>query len=277
MTPKYNLKKLKEKARDIRIKVLEEIYRTGKGHIGGTFSCIEILTTLYYCGFIQPNFQIKKRGFAANRFILSKGHACLGLYSIFLDLGIISAKKFKSYGSDGGLGGQLDRSLPGVDFNTGSLGHSVGVGSGMALALKLDKKRLKVFTLIGDSELFEGSVWEAIIFAGDNKIDNLVCIVDRNRFTVTEELKDNSIYNALCKKLETMNWNCIDIDGHDFNQIDEALKKVSVSPKPSMIIANTIKGKGVSFMENGLDWYTQSPTPEEFSKAKKELLSKYEA
>ena len=257
---KFNLKLFKDKARNIRIQVLDEIYRTRKGHIGGTFSCVEILTMLYYGSFINP----KK---TASKFILSKGHACLALYSIFLDLGIISLKKFKTYGDDGGLGGQLDVTLPGVDFNTGSLGHSVGVASGMALGLK----KQKVFTLIGDSELFEGSVWEAIIFAGDNLINNLICIVDRNKFTVTEELKDNSIYKSFSKKLELMNWDCIEIDGHNFAQISQALKRASVSKKPMMIIANTIKGKGVSFMENGIGWYTQSPTLDEFTKAREEL------
>lgn len=265
-----NLRLLKEKARLIRLRVLDEIYRACRGHIGGTFSCVEILTVLYYGGFINLNKKNAK-GNARDRFILSKGHACLALYCILRDLGIISNKKLSTYGLNGGLGGQIDVTLSGVDFNTGSLGHSVGVAAGIVLANTLDKKKQMTYTLIGDSELFEGSVWEAIIFAGDNKLDNLVCIIDRNRFTVTEKLGDNSIYKYLGQKIKLMNWNFLEIDGHDFKELITALKRAVKSNRPTMILANTIKGKGVSFMENGLGWYTQSPTAEEYSLAKKEL------
>jgi len=266
----FSLRLLEKKVRQIRLRVLAEVYRTGKGHIGSTFSCVDILAVLYYDGFIKLNKK-NSQGEARDKFILSKGHACLALYCILSDLGIIPDRKLSTYGLDGGLGGQLDIKLPGVDFNTGSLGHSVGVAAGMALANKLDNKKQGVYTLIGDSELFEGSVWEAIIFAGDNNIGNLTCIIDRNKFTVCEKLLDNSIYKNLGQKIKMMGWNFIEIDGHDFKQLITAFKKTTQSTKPTMILANTIKGKGVSFMENGLGWYTQSPTTQEYSAARKEL------
>ena len=267
-----DLSLLEKKANRVRLETLETIYKSGKGHIGSTFSCCELLVALYFGKVL--NFNLKRiKDKNRDRFILSKGHACLALYAIFRDLRIISQKKFLSYGKDGGLGGQLDVNIPGVDFNTGSLGHSIGVGEGMTLAGKLDNLNYTVYTLIGDSELYEGSCWEAIIFAGDQKINNLVVIIDRNRFMVTDKLEDNAIYKELDVKIKKMGWDYFEIDnGHDFKQIIPTLKKATSSKKPAMVIANTIKGKGISFMENGLGWYTQVPSKEEYEKAKEELL-----
>ncbi len=263
-----NVELLKNKARWVRLQVLESINRAGKGHIGGTFSCVDILTALYYGKFISSAKSLKPN---RDKFILSKGHACLGLYAILWDLRIISKKKYLSYGEDGGLGGQLDVGTDGVDFNTGSLGHAIGVGCGMALASKKTKKKNFVYVLLGDAELFEGSVWEAVIFASEVKINNLICIIDRNRFMVTDSIEDGSIYKDLKIKLIKFGWDFFEIDGHNIGEIINTLKKAKVSDKPVMIIANTIKGKGVSFMESSVGWYTQTPSGVEYLRAKKEL------
>ncbi len=259
---------LKNKARWIRLQVLESINRAGKGHIGGTFSCVDILTALYYGKFISNAKSLKQN---RDKLILSKGHSCLALYAILWDLGVISKNKYLSYGKDGGLGGQLDVNTAGVDFNTGSLGHAIGVGCGMALALKKTKKKNFAYVLLGDAELFEGSIWEAIIFASEMKVNNLICIIDRNRFMVTDSIEDGSIYKDLKIKITKFGWDFFEIDGHNIGEIINTLKIVRNSEKPVMILANTIKGKGVSFMEGSVGWYTQTPSAEEFLRAKREL------
>lgn len=264
-----NIDYLKKKAKWVRLEVLKKIAKTGKGHIGGTFSCVDLLVALYYGGILRIHRNPK--WVSRDRFILSKGHACLAVYAILMDLGVISKKLYDSYGKDGGLGGQLDVKIPGVDFNTGSLGHSIGVGSGMALCAKLNDQHYKVITLVGDSEFFEGSHWEAAIFASDKALDNLIVLIDRNRMTVTDVLEDEGLYFDFGQKIKSFGWNYIEINGHDFNQILDAFSKTNYSGKPFLIMANTIRGKGVSFIENSLDWYTRVPTVEQYRLAKKEL------
>ena len=169
------------------------------------------------------------------------------------------------------MGGQLDTKVPGVDFNTGSLGHSVGVGAGMALAGKMNSQKYKVITLIGDSEMFEGSVWEALAFAGKEKLNNLIVIIDRNRLMVTEEIGNEGIFENFGAKIKNFGWDYYVIDGHNFMEIIETFKKISENKKPVLILANTIKGKGVSFMENELNWHTGIPRGKMLERARREL------
>ncbi len=265
-----NVDKLKEKARSIRLQVLDSVYKAGKGHLGGTYSSIELLVALYYGKIL--NFKSKdSKWINRDRFILSKGHACLALYAIFLDLKMISKKIYDSYGKSGGLGGQLDTNTSGVDFNTGSLGHSIGVGAGMALAAKLNKQNYRVFQIIGDAEIFEGSVWEAIIFASEHNLNNLICVIDRNRLMVTDVLEDEGVYKDFSKKIASFGWEYFEIDGHDLKQILEVYEKSKSSKKPIMIVANTIKGKGVSFMENVAKWHHGAVNKEQYEQARREL------
>lgn len=266
------VKSLQKKAAWVRNEVLDAIVKSGKSHIGGTYSATDLLVALYYGKILkfrtdQPKWKDR------DRFILSKGHACTALYAIFYDLGMFSKKLYDSYGKDGGLGGQLEVYLPFIDFNTGSIGHSIGVASGMALAAKMNKKKFRVFTIIGDSELYEGSIWESIIFAGIKELNNLVVIVDRNRLMVTEEIGDDGLYKDMKTKIEKFGWNYYEFDGHDFNQILATFQKVAKSDKPNLLIANTIKGKGISFMENNVKWHNAVPSIEEITKAKQELLN----
>ncbi|MBS3903030.1 MAG: transketolase [Anaplasmataceae bacterium] len=261
---------LEKKSRLVRFEVLEAAVRGGKGHLGGTYSCVDLLVALYYGGLLKfdpKNTNDPER----DRFILSKGHACLAVYSIYKDLEIISPEKFRTYGQDGGLGGQLDINLSGVDFNTGSLGHSVGVAAGMALAAKKNNQSFKAATLIGDAELFEGSIWEAMMFASENKLNNLVVIIDRNRLSVTASLEDDSVFENFEGKVKSFGWNYYEANGHDFVDILKVFENIKVSTKPSMVVANTVKGKGVSFMENGLKWHSGLPSTEEVERARQEL------
>ncbi|NQV73991.1 transketolase [bacterium] len=261
---------LKKTARDIRAQALERAYASKLGHLGGTFSAVELLVALYKIPYIR-NLGHDGDSINRDRFILSKGHACLALYPILLDLGLIDSEKLDSYGRNGGLGGQLDISIPGVDWNTGSLGHAVGIGCGMALGVSSPPRDIRIITLLGDAELSEGSVWEAIAFAGDFALSGLTVIVDRNRLAVTSEIGDDSIYKELGIKLDSFGWSAMEIDGHSFPEIDQALSTAVESNRPTLIVANTVKGRGVSFMERNLRWHHGAPSAEEYKAALEDL------
>ena len=257
-------------SKKIRYYVLSEAVKKNRGHLGGTFSCIELLVCLYYSNIFSFNNKDVKNG-KNDHFILSKGHACSALYWILHNKGFISRKVLDSYALDYGLGAQLDIKIKGVDWNTGSLGHAIGISSGIVIGDKLSKKNRKAISLIGDAECAEGSVWESLIFAGDNNISNLIVIVDRNRLSVTEELSDDSFFGSLPKILQSIGWEVMEIDGHNFKEILNAYKMSHKSNKPFIIIANTIKGKGVSFMENKKNWHHSIPTTKQINIALNDL------
>lgn len=267
---KINIKNLQNIAKKIRLSVLDTTIKKNKGHIGGTYSCVDILVALYYGNILKinsKNFRYKNR----NRFILSKGHACLALYSILNDLKILPTKKLETYGDNGGLGAQLDMSVPGVDWVTGSLGHAVGVSSGFAYSAKLDKLNFKSFVLLGDAECEEGSIWESFTFAANKKLNNLVVIIDRNRLSVTDVLDDNSFFKNYDKILISLGWNYYDIDGHSYSDLLRVLNLSLKSNKPTLILCNTIKGKGVSFMENSIKFHHALPSADQVTQAVEEL------
>lgn len=261
---------LETKARRIRLAALEQTVAKGKGHLGGTYSCVDLLVALYYGGILRIDPQ-KPDWPERDRFILSKGHACLALYSILVDLGFLTTTQLDSYGEDGGLGAQLDVSIAGVDWNTGSLGHALGVTAGMALAARMDGRDNIAVTIMGDAEIAEGSVWEAIAFASDFGLSNLVAIIDRNRLSVTEVLEDDAIFRNFREKIGSFGWAFVEIDGHSYPSIMGALSAIRGGDRPTMILANTIKGKGVSFMENVLKWHHAVPTWAEVEIARREL------
>ena len=269
-----NQANLKIKASEIRLKVLKDASRAGKGHLGGCYSCVELLVSLYYGGFLKispENPKDPNRDF----FIMGKGHACLSLYPILNDLGFLSNERYQQYGENGSsVGGQLDISIPGVEYNTGSLGHALGICAGFALASKLDGRKNKSIALIGDAECDEGAIWEAIFFAAEHKLDNLICIVDRNRLSVTKIIESEVLFGNFEKKLSMFDWDCKEIDGHNYDDIFSALEYSRNSKKPLMILANTIKGKGVSFMENITKWHHSVPTSKEVDLARIELQLK---
>jgi transketolase len=268
---KLGLKELKLKASKIRLRVLEDAVRAGKGHLGGSFSCVELLVSLYYGGFINidPN---NPKDPARDFFIMGKGHACLSLYPILNDLGFLSDQRHLEYGENGSsVGGQMDVSIPGVEYNTGSLGHALGICAGFAFASKAAGRNNKSFALIGDAECEEGAIWEAIFFAAEHKLDNLVCVVDRNRLSVTRIIESGVVFGNFKEKMGFFDWDCIEIDGHNYEEIFSALEALGNSPKPLMVLANTIKGKGVSFMENVTKWHHSVPSQTEVEMARAEL------
>jgi transketolase len=259
---------LKHKAAQNRIDVLKTVKNTGKGHIGGTFSCIDILTTLYYC---VMKYDINNPdNINRDRLIVGKGHACLGVYNILVDLGFIDKGLIEEYGSDGSyLGAQLDMKIPGVETNTGSLGHAIGIGAGLAMASKLDNINFKTFVLVGDGECDEGSIWESAMFVGQNQIENLCIIVDRNRQSVTDHMLEEDEVASLEQKFQGCGLKTITINGHNFSEILSAFSQLDVAPL--VIIADTVKGKGVSFMESGIKWHHSIPAEQQYEMALKEL------
>jgi len=259
------------KAAEIRLRVLEDAVRAGKGHLGGSFSCVELLVALYYGEFIRISAQ-DPQDINRDFFIMGKGHACLSLYPILNDLGFLSDERHLEYGENGSsVGGQLDITIPGVEYNTGSLGHALGICAGFALSAKLDGRLSRSVALIGDAECDEGAIWEAVLFAAEHKLHNLVCIVDRNRLSVTKIIDSEVVFGSFVKKMDLFDWDCREIDGHNYKEIFDALEATETSNRPLMILANTIKGKGVSFMESVTKWHHSVPTEHEVQLARKEL------
>jgi len=263
---------LKKKSHYIRNKVLDMCIQARTGHVTSSFSCTEIMIALYYGGIFRHNPSEPKWP-ERDRFILSKGHASPLLYAVLADLGYFPKKELDRFcQADGIFGVHLQNDVPGVEITSGSLGQGFGIAAGMALAAKMDKKKYKIFTLLGDGECYEGSVWETAMFTSHHQLNNLIAIVDRNYLCVTGFTEEIVRLNPLDERWKAFGWNVVNINGHSFEEILPALNKVY--DKPFVIIANTIKGKGVSFMENKPLWHGLAPQGEDAEKAKIEL-SKY--
>jgi len=264
--------KLQQIAKNIRINVIKMIQSGQGGHLGGSFSIVEVITALYF-SVLQSNPkdpQWKDR----DRFILSAGHKCLTLYSILAEKGYFNKNLLNTYDSlDCQFPGHPDRhKLPGIEANTGSLGHGLAIGGGIALAGKIDKKNYKVYVLMGDGEIAEGSVWEAAEIASHYKLDNLVAIIDRNRLQIHGNTVKIMNTESLSEKWKSFGWGVAEIDGHDFSEILSSFKKLPFHKgQPSCIIANTVKGKGLSFAENNFQYHYWKPTNEDMKKAIREM------
>ena len=264
---------LRKKANYIRSQILEMIASAGKGHIGGAFSCTDILVTLFY-GDILRFDPANQNWSERDRFILSKGHACTALYAILADLGYFAISELRNYGQNGCmLRGHPDRKIPGIEVDTGSLGHGLGIAAGLALGAKMDKKDYNTFVLLGDGECYEGTVWESAMFSGHHHLNNLVAIVDRNGICATDFIKDCLHLDRFDEKWKAFGWDVSVVDGHSFEELLSAFKALSFrkSDKPLIVIANTVKGKGVSFMEGNPVWHHTVPKGEELEIARKEL------
>jgi len=263
--------KLQKKATEIRIEVLRMIYQAGAGHIGGAFSSIDILTALYYDVMnidpTNPEWELR------DRFILSKGHVVEALWSILADKGFIEKAELTTFSQFGTrLIGHPNNKIAGVEMNTGSLGHGLSVATGIALAAKIDRKSYRTYTLMGDGELAEGSIWEAAMSAAHYKLDNLVAIIDRNRMQISGMTEDVMRLESLVEKWESFGWDVVTINGHDVMKLVHVLSEAPrVSGRPTLIIANTVKGKGISFAENVASWHHHIPTQEQYDLALKEL------
>ncbi len=254
---------LERKSKAIRRRIIETLAVSHGGHYGGCLSCVEILTSLYL-----DTMRIDPRRPAwpdRDRFVLSKGHACAALCAVLAERGFFPAELLQTFNeldSPFGMHPDMHR-IPGCDMSTGSLGHGLPVAVGMALAGKLDRKDYRVFVLVGDGECHEGTNWEAMMAASRFELDNVVVIIDRNRVCMDGFTEQIMPLGELGKKVEAFGWAVREIDGHDVGAVRDALRSVPFeSKRPSAVIANTVKGKGVPFMENTAEWHHREMTAE---------------
>lgn len=266
------LEEMIELSRRIRIHVLDMVNNAQSSHVGASYSIVEILVTLYSKILkIDPK---NPKEITRDKFILSKAHGSCALYAVLAESSFFSLELLKKYYIDGGvLPGHLDKkSAPGIEHSMGSLGHGLPFGVGLAYANKIDKNEGQIYVLVGDGECNEGTIWESAMFAGHHKLNNLTVIVDYNKIQSFGYVDEIMNLEPFGQKWTSFNWDVHEIDGHNFEQLITAFE--SKSTKPKVIIANTIKGKGVSFMENKLEWHYKSPNSEQYETALKELKDK---
>ena len=269
----YN--ELKEKALNIRRDIIEMVYMASSGHPGGALSIADILTVLY---FLEMNISpLTPKDENRDRFILSKGHASPALYATLAERGFFSKEELRGFRNiDSILQGHPDmKSILGVDMSTGSLGQGLSVANGMALAGKLDKKDYRVYCLLGDGEIEEGQIWEAAMSSGHYKLDNLCVIVDNNNLQIDGVISEVMNSYPIDKKFKDFGFEVIKINGNDFKSIINGFEEAKrIKGKPTAIIAKTIKGKGVSYMENVAGWHGKAPNEQEYAQAMQELIMK---
>ena len=265
-------KSLQITACKVRMDVIEGVYHAKSGHPGGSLSAADIYTYLYFKEMrIDPQ---NPRDPERDRFVLSKGHTCPGLYGALAERGYFSREEMKGFRHVGSIlqGHPNMNDTPGVDMSSGSLGQGISAACGMALAAKLDNKDYRVYTLLGDGELEEGQVWEAAMFAGHKKLDNLCVIVDNNGLQIDGPISEVGGPEPIDEKFRAFGFDVQTIDGHDFDAIEAAFNHAkTVKGKPSVIIAKTIKGKDVSFMENQVGWHGTAPNAEQYEIAMEDL------
>lgn len=259
------IKGLKEKAHLLRKEMFEMCVKAGTGHITSSLSCMDVLVALYHGGILRydpknPKWEDR------DRVILSKGQASPALYTVLADAGYFDKKDMDRFAQkEGRFGVHLQHDVPGAEITSGSLGHGLGIATGMALAAKMDRKMHLVFTIVGDGECYEGSIWEAAMFASHNNLNNLVSIVDRNYLCVTDFTENLIRLEPLIEKWKVFGWDVKRIDGHDYGDILNAFKNIRSrrSTKPFVIIADTVKGSGIDCISNSPLWHGVAPVEKE--------------
>lgn len=268
-----DIQKLKEKTKEIKKRTFEMVLSAGKGHLGGSFSCAEVLVALYYGGILKfdpKNPMWEER----DRLIFSKGHANNSFYVILADLGYFPEKELDIFTKDGALlGNHCDDCVPGVEVMAGSLGHGLGISCGIAFGMKLSDKKPLIFTILGDGESQEGSVWEAAMFASQYRLNNIVAVLDRNELGSEDFTEDSLGLENLEDKWKAFGWNVKVINGHSFDEIFKAFEGIRepLNDKPLMIISKTVKCKGVTCLENTPKSHHTLPVGDDIIKTRKEL------
>lgn len=249
-------------AKEIRKNILLQVYSASSGHPGGALSCADILTAIY--------FKLIKEG---DKVILSKGHASPALYAVLAEKGFFEKEELKTFRKiNSRLQGHPSYvKTPGVDASSGSLGQGLSIANGIALSFKMDKKENYVYVILGDGEIQEGQIWEAAMTANKYKLNNLIAFLDYNKLQIDGTNEEVMPIAPVKEKFEAFGFNVKEINGHNFEEITNAVEECKKQEKPSMIIANTIKGKGISFMENNVGWHGKAPSKEEYEKALEEL------
>ena len=268
---------MKKLSNSVRQNIVEMTHRGNSSHIGSALSIVDILVVLYSKVLqINPkNPDWEKR----DRFILSKGHAGAAVYSVLAEKNFFDKKTLETHCQDGSIlsGHVSHKNVPGVEFSTGSLGHGLSVGVGMAYNAKLKQQKHRVFVLLGDGECNEGSIWEAVLFAAHHCLDNLIVIVDYNKIQSMGPVNKILKMEPFIDKWKAFGWNIKEVDGHNHDDLVKVFSDISIKKSnPSCVLAHTVKGKGISFMENKVEWHYKSPQGKEYIKAKKELNRNYE-
>ncbi len=266
------MEELRLKTKKLRKDIITMIYQAASGHPGGALSVLDILVVLYYIVMkIDPeNYLDPQR----DRLILSKGHACPALYAILADRGFFPSSLLAGLRKiDSPLQGHPDmRKIPGVEMSTGSLGQGLSVANGMALSARLENSRRRVYVILGDGEIQEGQVWEAAMTAAHYRLDNLTAFLDYNGLQIDGWIRDVKSPEPVAEKWRAFGWHVLEVDGHDYTSLLEAIGRAhSNKGAPTMIIAHTVKGKGISFMENQIEWHGRAPNKEEYEQALAEL------
>ncbi|MBQ8578043.1 MAG: transketolase [Clostridia bacterium] len=266
------LQELKKTAAEVRLGIVEEVFNAASGHPGGSLSVADIITYLY---FAEMNVDPKNPAWDdRDRFVLSKGHTCPALYAALAEKGFFPKEDLKTFRRiDSYLQGHPDKKhIPGIDMSSGSLGQGISAACGMALAGKIQNKDYRVYTVLGDGESQEGQVWEAAMFAAHYKLDNLCAVLDFNGLQIDGKITEVMNPTPLDEKFKAFGWHVICINGHDFEEIEAAFNEAkTVKGKPTLILAATTKGKGVSYMEDKAGWHGKAPNAEEYAQAVEEL------
>ncbi len=273
MNPKMNVAKLQEIASEIRGRIISNSHKTQTPHLGSCLSCVDILVAAYFHSLrIDPQ---KPNDPERDRFILSKGHGAAALFQVLAMRGFYPEAMLDSYGQDGGIFAEHPPTpdhLAGIEAATGSLGHGLPIGLGMALSAWIKKQSYNVIVVLGDGECNEGSNWEAAMMAAAQRVGNLMIVVDFNKWQATGRSEEVLALNPLVDKWRAFGWDACEIDGHDMGQLVKVLSKEKTSDgKPIAVVAHTVKGKGVSFMEDDNNWHYKIPSAEELASAHKEL------
>ena len=265
---------LEKTALQVRKGIIEGVYHAASGHPGGSLSAADLFTYLYNEELnIDPKDPKKED---RDRFVLSKGHCAPGLYSALANRGFFPVEDLKTLRHVGSYlqGHPCVQETPGIDASSGSLGQGISVAAGMAMSAKVQNKSYRVYTLLGDGEIEEGQVWEAAMFAGFRKLDNLCVIIDNNGLQIDGKIEDVNSPYPIREKFEAFNWNVVTIDAHNFDEIEAAVEAAKACKgKPTAIIAKSVKGKGVSFMENKVGWHGKAPNAEEYEQAVAEITA----
>ncbi len=263
------MENLKGKALEIRTTILDMLYNAKSGHPGGSLSIVEILTVLYYK---HLDLNLDENGNRIDKLILSKGHAAPALYAVLSDKGYIKKSELKKLRkSNSILEGHPSNKIEGIDASSGSLGQGLSIASGFALANKIDKKKGYTYCILGDGEIQEGQIWEASMTINKYNLNNLIVFLDNNGLQIDGTIKEVKRLTDLDKKFKSFGFNVLKVDGHSLISLDRAIKKAKKSNKATIIIAKTVKGKGVSFMENNHKWHGKAMTEDEYNLAHKEL------
>jgi len=265
-----DIKELDRKAVEVRIRTVEIVRNASGGHIGGSLSSVDILVALHFgiMNIDPKDPEMKGR----DRFIMSKGHSVESYYSTLESRGFITSEMLETYGQfNSTLAGHPTRKVPGIELNSGALGHGLSVGVGLAIAAKRSGQSYMTYVLMGDGEHGEGSIMEAAASAGHYKLSNLVAIIDRNYLQISGRTEEVCAVDDLEGKYRACGWSVVNCNGHDMNELLHVLKNAKLSEKPTLVIAHTVKGKGVSFMENRAGWHHKVPTKEQLEQAFSEL------